>query len=161
AAALGPFLALPLTGLPAQAQDGYAVPWQLGLQKAMAPVMASIRSLHDGIMLPIITFITLMVLVLLLSCMFRFPARRNTEPSNVTHNTLIEVLWTAIPVVILVVIAVPSFRLLYFQDRAVDADMTVKAIGHQWYWSYEYPDHGGFQFESIMLEDDEREEGQP
>ncbi len=101
------------------------------------------------------------VLLLLLYVMYRFSERRNPTPSKTTHNTLIEVLWTTVPVIILVLIAIPSFKLLYYADRVEDADMTIKAIGHQWYWSYEYPDHGDFTFDGIMLSDDEREQGQP
>jgi len=88
--------------------------------------------------------------------MVRFSAKRNPEPSKTTHNTLVEVIWTVVPILILVVIAIPSFRLLYFQREIPQADMTVKAVGYQWYWGYEYPDHGGFAFDSLMLNDAER-----
>ena len=108
----------------------------------------------------IISF-TLFVLGLLLYVMVRFNAKANPEPSKTTHNTLVEVAWTVIPIIILIVIAIPSFRLLYF-DRAIpDADLTIKATGHQWYWSYEYPDDDGMTFDAIMLEDDELKPGQP
>ena len=95
--------------------------------------------------------------------MDRDPLQQKAEPgaSKTTHNTLLEVVWTVVPVIILLIIAVPSFRLLYYTDRVEEADMTLKAIGHQWYWSYEYPDHGDFTFDALMLEDDELEEGQP
>ena len=92
---------------------------------------------------------------------YRYNARRNPTPSKTTHNTMLEVAWTIVPVIILLVISVPSFRLLYYVDSVEDADMTLKAIGHQWYWSYEYPDHGDFTFDAIILEDDELEAGQP
>jgi cytochrome c oxidase subunit 2 len=88
--------------------------------------------------------------------MLRFNAKANPTPSKTSHNTLIEVLWTVLPIVILVVIAVPSFRLLYFQRVIPEVEMTVKAVGYQWYWGYEYPDHGDFAFDSLMLDDDER-----
>jgi len=101
------------------------------------------------------------VLILLLIVMFRFNARANPTPSRTTHNTLLEVLWTVIPVAILVVIAIPSFRLLFFQLNTPQADLTVKATGKQWYWTYDYPDNGKFEFDSVMLKDDALKPGQP
>ena len=144
----------------ARAQDGYARDWQLGFQEAASPVMEKIHDFHN-LVLVIIIAITLFVLGLLLYVMVRFNAKANPEPSKTTHNTLVEVAWTVIPIIILIVIAIPSFRLLYF-DRAIpDADLTIKATGHQWYWSYEYPDDDGMTFDAIMLEDDELKPGQP
>jgi cytochrome c oxidase subunit 2 len=134
--------------------------WQMGFQPAASTTMERIAEFHN-LLLVIITLITVFVLLLMLYVMVRFSERRNPTPSKTTHNTLVEVLWTTIPVIVLVVIAIPSFKLLYYSDRIEDADMTIKAIGHQWYWSYEYPDHGDFTFDAIMLTDDEREEGQP
>ncbi|MEE8539947.1 MAG: cytochrome c oxidase subunit II transmembrane domain-containing protein, partial [Woeseiaceae bacterium] len=122
-------------------------PWRLGFQAAASPVMERIEELHN-LLLVIITGITLFVLGLLVYVALRFNEKSNPVPSTTTHNTVIEVLWTAVPVVILMVMAVPSFKLLYFMDRAQDAEMTIKVIGHQWYWSYEYPDHGDFTFDS-------------
>jgi cytochrome c oxidase subunit 2 len=104
----------------------------------------------------LMTAISVFVLGLMLYVMVRFNARANPEPSTTTHNTLVEVVWTVVPIVILVVIAIPSFRLLYFQRDIPEADMTVKAVGYQWYWGYEYPDHGDFAFDSLMLSDEER-----
>ena len=109
----------------------------------------------------IIVIITAFVFALMAWIVIRYNKKRNPVPSKTTHNTMLEVIWTVVPVIILLVIAVPSFRLLYYTDRVEDADMTLKAIGHQWYWSYEYPDHGDFTFDALMLEDDELEEGQP
>lgn len=129
-------------------------PWQLGLQEAATPVMEQIQDFHN-LLLVIITAIMILVLGLLLYVVFRYHEKRNPNPSKTTHNTLIEVIWTAVPVIILVVIAIPSFKLLYYEDQVVDAEMTVKAIGRQWYWSYEYPDHGGFTFDSFMIPDEE------
>ncbi|MFQ5783547.1 MAG: cytochrome c oxidase subunit II [Alphaproteobacteria bacterium] len=134
-------------------------PWETGFQSAASPVMERIVAFND-LMFVIITAIVLFVVALLLYVLWRFSAKRNPEPSKTSHNTMIEVLWTVIPVMILVVIAIPSFKLLYFMDRAQDAEMTVKAIGHQWYWSYEYPDNGDFTFDAVMLEDDEIGDGQ-
>ena len=115
------------------------VPWGIGLQEAVTPVMERITSFNDLVFI-IALVITVFVMVLLLYVVFRFSAKRNPVPSKTTHNTLIEVLWTVVPIIVLVVIAIPSFRLLYFTDRTEEAEMTIKAIGHQWYWSYEYPD---------------------
>lgn len=135
-----------LGGLSAPAwAEGRAVPWQMGMQEPATPVMERIISFHN-LLLVIITFIALFVMALLLYVMIRFRASRNPIPSKTTHNTLIEVLWTAVPIMILVVIAVPSFRLLYFMDQVPEkkaraagaAVMTIKATGHQWYWVYEY-----------------------
>ncbi|WP_296990873.1 cytochrome c oxidase subunit II, partial [Thalassospira sp. UBA1131] len=102
----------------------------------------------------LMTIITVIVLALLLYVLFRFSAKRNPVPSKTTHHTLLEVVWTVVPVLILLVIAIPSFRLLYFADRVEDADMTLKIIGKQWYWTYEYPDHGNFTFDSLMIDEE-------
>lgn len=139
---------------------GQAEPWQTNLQAAASPVMADLTSFHNWLLI-LITAITIFVLALLVYCIVRFNAKANPNPTRTSHNTLLEIAWTAIPIIILVVIAIPSFKLLYFQDRAQDAEMTIKAIGNQWYWSYEYPDHGDFAFDAIMLQDDELKEGQP
>jgi cytochrome c oxidase subunit II len=124
------------------AEAGKAVDWQLGMQDSVTPVMDDIMSFHN-MLLVIITLITVFVLGLLLAVIFKFNAKANPIPSKTTHNTLIEVLWTVIPVLILVVIAVPSFRLLYKQRDIPAADMTIKVIGNpSWNWTYEYPDLG-------------------
>lgn len=141
----------------AVAETGKPEPWQMGLQEAATPVMREIQDFHN-LLLVIITAITIFVLGLLLYVCFRFNERRNPKPSKTTHNTLLEIVWTAVPVIILVVIAIPSFKLLYYEDTVVDSDMTIKAIGRQWYWTYEYPDHGGFRFNSFMIPDEEIDE---
>ena len=120
--------------------------------------MGSVVGLHN-IILIVMTLVTLFVLFLLFYVSFRFSAKRNPIPSTTTHNTVVEVLWTAIPIVILVVLAIPSFKLLYQQEKSENYDMTVKVIGHQWYWEYEYPDHGDFYFESYMVQDADLQEG--
>ena len=138
AAAAG-FAGVPL----ALAQENLAKPWQMGLPQAASPVMESIRSFHDLLLMPIITVITLFVLGLLVYVMVKFNAKANPVPSKNTHNTLIEVLWTVIPIIILVIIAIPSFRLLYLERNIPVADMTIKAIGNpSWNWTYEYPGLG-------------------
>ena len=152
--------ALGLGGGLAWAALGQPVDWQLGLQDAGTPVMEDIVWFHDYLLLGIITAIALFVLVLLLIIMVRFNATRNPTPSRTTHNTLIEVLWTAIPVLILVVIAIPSFKLLFYQLNLPPADVTVKATGNQWFWSYTYPDNGNFEFNSILVPTDKLKPGQ-
>ena len=127
-------------------------PWQIGLQAAGSEGMGNISSLHN-LLLAVITLICLFVLVLLILVTIKFNERSHPTPSRTTHNTLIEVIWTVIPALILVVIAVPSFRLLYAQESLPEADITIKAIGKQWYWTYEYPDHGNFTFDALMLAD--------
>ena len=136
-----------------------AEPWQTGFQAAASPVMHSVLA-FNGLLHPIITGIFVFVLVLLFYTLYRFSAKRNPHPSKTTHNTLVEVVWTVVPVMILIVIAIPSFKLLYFQDRAVDPEMTIKAIGHQWYWTYEYPDHDGMTFDALMIADEDITDGQ-
>jgi len=133
-------------------------PWQLGLQPAASPLMERVVSFHN-LMMVVITLICVLVLALLIVTGLRFRAARNPAPSKRTHNTLLEVVWTAVPVLILVIIAIPSFRLLYYADVIPDTEMTIKAIGRQWYWSYEYPDHDNFTFDAFMLPDDELEPG--
>ena len=139
---------------------GQPSPWQVGLQQSASPVMDNIIWFHD-FLLYIITGIAGFVLILLVVVMVRFNARTNPSPSRTTHNTLIEIAWTLIPIVILMFIAVPSFKLLFLQLNVPPADLTVKATGKQWYWSYSYPDNGQFEFDSLMLKEGERKEGQP
>jgi cytochrome c oxidase subunit II len=127
-------------------------PWEYTLQEAATPVMENITSFHN-LLLVIITVITLFVLALLVIVVVKFNAKANPVPSRTTHHTLIEVAWTLIPVLILVAIAVPSFRLLFQQLDIPKADLTVKVTGKQWYWSYAYPDNGKFEFDSLMAQD--------
>lgn len=153
-----------LAGLtPALAQQPGAVgaptPWQLGFQDSASPVKAQLNDFHT-LLLVIIIGITLFVLALLVYVVVRFNAKRNPTPSKTSHNTLLEVLWTAVPVLVLIVIAVPSFKVLYFMDRAENAEMTLKVTGRQWYWDYEYPDHDAIAFSSYMIPDEEIKPGQ-
>jgi cytochrome c oxidase subunit 2 len=133
--------------------------WQLGMQEPATPVHERLYSLHN-LLLVIITLITLFVLALLIYTMVRFRASRNPTPTRTAHNTTLEVLWTAIPIVILVIIAIPSLRLLYFQDRTQHADMTLKVTALQWAWRFAYPDHGNFEFQSNMTPDSDLQPGQ-
>lgn len=146
--------------LPGAALAAQPHPWQTNFQEAATPLMEQITSFHN-LLLVIITVITIFVLFLLIWVVLKFNARANPNPSKTTHNTMIEVLWTVIPVAILVVIAVPSFKLLYYSDTIPEADMTIKATGHQWYWSYEYSDHGKFTFDANMVADEDLKPGQP
>jgi cytochrome c oxidase subunit II len=143
----------------ALAATGQPEPWQLGMQQGATPVMDDIIWFHN-FLLWVITAITLFVLVLLIIVMFKFNARRNPVPSRTTHNTTIEVIWTVVPVLILVTIAVPSFRLLFYQLNMPKADVTVKATGKQWFWSYSYPD-SKFEFDSLMVQEKDLKPGQP
>jgi cytochrome c oxidase subunit 2 len=137
---------------PAVAELGQPKPWEMSLQESASPVMDNIIWFHN-FLLVLITVITLFVLALLIIVIVKFNAKSNPVPSRTTHNTLIEVAWTLIPVLILVGIAVPSFRLLFLQLDVPKADLTVKATGKQWYWSYSYPDHGKFEFDSLLAQD--------
>ena len=134
--------------------------WQLGFQKAASQGMEDIVWFHDYMLLPIITAITVFVLFLLLYTCVRFRASKNKVASTTSHNTTIEVLWTLIPCLILVVMAVPSFKVLYTQDTIPKADVTIKAVGYQWYWGYEYPDEN-IIFDSYMVDEKDLKENQP
>jgi cytochrome c oxidase subunit II len=152
--------ALVAGSVPALAEFGLATPWQLGMQDSATPVMDAITRFHDGLLYTI-AGISGFVLALLIIVMIRFNARANPIPSRTTHNTLVEVLWTLIPIVILTVIAVPSFKLLFEELDIPAADLTIKATGKQWYWTYTYPDNGKFEFDSLMVADDKLQPGQP
>jgi cytochrome c oxidase subunit 2 len=149
-----------LTTSAAFAELGQPAPWEYKLQGAASPVMENIAWFHD-FLLWIISAITLFVTVLLVLVMVKFNAKRNPVPSKTTHNTLIEVAWTIIPVIILVAIAVPSFRLLFEELDIPKSDITIKATGKQWFWTYSYPDNGKFEFDSLMLADSDRKPDQP
>jgi cytochrome c oxidase subunit 2 len=141
------------------AGDGQPSPWQMTFQKANSPIMEQITRFHDYLTI-IIILITLFVLGLLVYVMVRFNERRHPQPSKTTHNTALEIAWTVIPILILVAIAIPSFRLLFAQYDYPKADLTITATGHQWYWTYEYPDQG-IHFDAIMVQQADLKEGQP
>lgn len=143
----------------ALAAEGRSAPWQIGLQEAHSPVMERVHDFHT-MLLVIQIAIVLLVLAVLGYVIFRFNRKRNPVASKTSHNTAIEVVWTALPIVILVIIAIPSIKLLYYADKSHDPEMTLKITGHQWYWSYSYPDQGDFEYDSIIVPDDELEEGQ-
>src|SRR5580658_987760 len=139
---------------------GQPTPWELGLQDSATPVMDQIASFHNYVVW-VITAITVFVLALLLIIMVRFNARANPTPSRTTHNTPLEIIWTIVPVVILVAIAIPSFRLLFTELDVPAVDLTIKATGKQWYWSYAYPDNGNFEFDSLIVADKDLKADQP
>jgi cytochrome c oxidase subunit 2 len=143
----------------AYAKEGQPAPWQLGFQPAASPIMEQIHGFHTYVTI-IITLIALFVLGLLVYVMSRFNERRNPEPSRTSHNTPLEIAWTVLPVLILVAIAIPSFRLLFAQYDFPKPDLTITATGNQWYWSYEYPDQG-ITFDSIMVPEADLKPGQP
>ena len=133
-------------------------PWQLGLQTPAGSIAIMANSLHN-LLLIVITAISVFVLGLLIYVCWRFSSKKNKIPSNTTHNPLLEFLWTVIPVIILVVIAIPSFQLLYYLDKQIEPDMTIKVTGIQWYWNYEYPDQN-LGFDSYMISDENLQPGQ-
>lgn len=151
--ALGAALAVFLSTGSALAETAYN--WQMGFQPAASPVMENITSFHH-ILLILITGITLFVLALLLYVMLRFNSRANPVPSTNTHNTPLEIIWTVVPIIILVVMAIPSFRLLYLEDVVPESEMTLKLTGNQWFWNVEYPDHDSLTYDITMLEDADR-----
>lgn len=151
--ALGAALAVFLSTGSALAETAYN--WQMGFQPAASPVMENITSFHH-ILLILITGITLFVLSLLLYVMLRFNSRANPVPSTNTHNTPLEIIWTVVPIIILVVMAIPSFRLLYLEDVVPESEMTLKLTGNQWFWNVEYPDHDSLTYDITMLEDADR-----
>jgi len=133
--------------------------WQLNFQEAAIPIMAELHSFHNFLLF-IITAIVLFVLLLLIYVIFRFSAKRNPIPAKFTHNIAIEVIWTVIPILILIIIAIPSFRILKIAEHSPTPDVTIKVVGSQWYWSYSYPDHGNIEFDSNMLQDKDLKPGQ-
>jgi len=153
------FVALCILALAPAAMAEMPRPWEMGFQAAASPVMERLTSLHN-LVLVIVTVITLFVAGLLVYVMFRFNSKRNPVASRTSHNTVIEVLWTVIPVLILVVIAIPSFRLVYFEDRTNTPDMTIKVTGHQWYWEYDYGDAAKVDFNSRIVADEDLKPGQ-
>ena len=149
-----------LSFIPVNALANEPKDWQLGFQSSASKSMSDIVWFHDYMLLPIITGITAFVLFLLLYTCVRYRASKNKVASTTSHNTMIEVLWTLIPCLILIVMAVPSFKVLYSQDTIPKADVTIKAIGYQWYWGYEYPDEN-IIFDSYMVDDKDLKENQP
>jgi cytochrome c oxidase subunit II len=143
----------------AQGVVGAPKPWEMGMQRSFSPIKDRVIELHNEVLV-IITVITLFVGGLLIWVSFRYNSKRNPVPSQTSHNTIIEILWTVLPVLILVVIAIPSFRLIYYQDRTPDPDMTIKVTGHQWYWEYTYPDQGNLDIESRYIHDEDLKPGQ-
>ncbi len=137
----------------------YPRPWQIGFQEAVTPVMENISQFHN-LLLIVIYAIGIFVFVLLLYTCIKFSAKNNPTPSQNTHNTLIEILWTVIPVIILVMLCIPSMRTLYMAEKVSDADMTIKVIGNQWYWSYQYPDQDNLAFDSYIIKDADLKPGQ-
>ena len=147
------------TASPALAGEGQPSPWQMTFQNAATPIMEQITSFHRFVNI-IIVCIALFVLGLMIYVMVRFNEKRNPQPSRTTHNTVLEIAWTVIPVLILVSIAIPSFRLLFAQYDFPKADLTVTATASQWYWTYDYPDYG-ITFASIIVQDADLKPGQP
>jgi cytochrome c oxidase subunit 2 len=134
-------------------------PWEIGMQAPATPVKDRLSAFHDELLV-IIFLISLFVLGLLLYVIIRFRHDRNPVPTRTAHNTVIEMLWTVVPVLILVIIAIPSFKLMYYMDRVPNPDMTIKVTGHQWYWTYDYPDQGDLTFDSNLIPDADLNPGQ-
>jgi cytochrome c oxidase subunit 2 len=150
-----------LSGAPAAIAAGLGQPveWQMNLQQAATPVMEFIRDFHNGLLI-LTTVICLVVAALLIWVCVKFNAQANPVASRTTHNTLVEVIWTVVPIIILIGIAIPSFRLLYLQRDFPAPEMTVKAIGNQWFWSYEYPEHD-VSFDQYLKTKAELKDGEP
>jgi cytochrome c oxidase subunit II len=157
-AALTTMMSIPGAAALAQAV-GAPKPWEMAMQPGYGPLKDQQIQLHD-LVLVIITVITLFVAGLLLWVMWRYSAKRNPVPSRTAHHTVLEIAWTVIPVLILVVMAIPSFRLVYYEDRTRDADLTIKVTAHQWYWEYSYPDKNNIDFSSYIIPDDQLKPGQ-
>ena len=147
-----------LVGFAGAALAAEPQPWELGFQPAATPITERIHAFHDELLI-IITAITIFVMALLLYVIVRFSAKRHPVPSRTSHNSMIEILWTVIPILILVTIAIPSFKLMYYMDEVPKADMTIKVTAHQWYWSYEYPDQK-VGFDSNVIQDKDLKPGQ-
>ena len=134
-------------------------PWQIGLQAAHSPVKVAIDQLNDWVS-GLMVLVVALVAGLMLYCCWKFNARSHPVPSKVSHSTPLEIVWTLVPVLILVAIAIPSFRLVYYEDRTQNADLTIKVTGHQWYWEYTYPDQNNLDFSSYILPQDQLKPGQ-
>ena len=153
------FAAAMLLALPGLAQEaapmvGAPTAWAMGLQQSGGVVKDAIESFNQ-LVLYIIIAITVFVAGLLAYVAWRYNAAKNPVASRTSHNTFLEVAWTVVPVLILLVIAIPSFRLIYYQDRVPNADLTINVQGRQWYWHYAYPDNGNFAFDSYPLQEDQ------
>ena len=148
-----------IAALTAVADAAEPRPWQIGMQPPATEVMDRLSAFHFALLI-IIFAIAIFVLALLVVAMWRFNHQRHPVPTRTSHNTVIEMLWTVVPVMILVGIAIPSFKLMYFMDRVPNPEMTIKVTGHQWYWSYEYPDQDGLTFDSNVIPDAELKTGQ-
>ena len=142
------------------AEQYRSAPWQMGFQEPRSPSAERIFAFHD-LLLGIEVAIVIFVLVIMAYIIIKFNSKANPVPSKTSHNTLLEVIWTVVPILILVVIAVPSLKLLYFTDRTYDPELTIKVTGNQWYWIYTYSDNNDIEFDSIIVPDDELQEGQP
>lgn len=149
-----------VAGGDALAEQFRSSPWQWWFQEARSPSAEKIHEFHNIVMFVEIA-ITIFVLALMAYICIKFSKKNNPVPSKTTHNTLLEVAWTGIPIIILVVLAVPSLKTLYYVDTHPDPDMTIKVIGNQWYWTYEYPEHGDIVFDSIMIQEEDLQPGQP
>lgn len=137
----------------------YPRPWQMVMQEAASPVMVRLESLHDFLFW-IITFVVIFVVVLLAYTCVRFARKRNPVASKTTHNVKLEIIWTLVPIIILAIMAFPSFKTLRFIEKLDNPELTIKVVGHQWYWEYQYPDNGGFSFDSYMIPDKDLKPGQ-
>ncbi len=144
--------------MPARAARREPQPWQLDFQPAATPITQRVDAFHNELLI-IITLITIFVMGLLLYVIVRFSAKRHPVPTRTSHNPVIEILWTVVPVLILVLIAIPSFKLMYYMDEVPKADMTIKVTAHQWYWSYEYPDQK-VGFDSNLVAEKDLKPGQ-
>lgn len=152
---------LALAPFSAMAEEGWGVkPWQIHFQEAVTPVMERLTELHDWLTILCIV-ISAFVLALLIYVVMTFNAKANPVPSKTTHNTTIEIIWTVVPILILLAICIPSFKLHYYMAEPQKPDMTLKVVGYQWYWNYQYPDHGNFAFDSYMVEEKDLKPGQP
>lgn len=134
-------------------------PWQINLQTAASPIMHELHNFHNFLLI-IVTGIVAFVLFLIIYVAIKFNAKANPIPANFTHNITLEVIWTVIPIIILIVIAVPSFRILKIAEHTPKSDLTIKVVGSQWYWSYSYPDNNGIEFDSRMIDTKDLKPGQ-
>jgi len=147
-------------GEAAFAKQYLADPWEMWFQDSHSPVMDRIEQFHN-LVFGVEVAIVLLVLGLLGYIIFNFNSKRNPVPSKTTHNTLLEVVWTVVPIIILVVIAIPSLKLLYYSDSTPNPDMTLKVTGNQWFWTYTYPDRDGMSFDSLPKFADDLKKGEP
>jgi len=159
---IGAFFFTALLSIPAMAARVMHIePGKISFQDAASPVMEKMEFFHNKLLIPSMGFIVIAVFALMLIIIFKFNAKANPVASKTTHNIKLEIIWTLLPILILMFISIPSMKMLYFMDKTADAEMTLKATGNQWYWDYSYPDNGDIEMDSHLIPEKDLKDNQP